>query len=178
MSKLIPLLSKLCPNDRFTSLDAFDAKISKRAKELRLPGFVWLSDGKVGATWLVHRLVWYALQRQQQQQQQQQSNPSQKDQSIYHPGLQERLMQRLYQAFHLESQDMSDVDVLASLAKEMNVFDTVEKAKEWLQSDQGEYEVGLALEIGIRNGIQSIPFTILQDGSDHSSEVLSHVSMI
>lgn len=135
-----------------------------------LPAFDWLSDGKVGATWLVHRLLWYALQQQQK-------DTSQANET-YQPGIQERLMQRLYKAFHVESQDMSDVIVLANLACEMKLFESNnEKAKQWLQSDQGEYEVGLAVEIGIRNGIQSIPFTIIQDGSDHSSQVLSHVSI-
>lgn len=135
-----------------------------------LPDFVWLSDGKVGATWLVHRLLWYALQQQQ--------NESQSKNDIYQPGIQERLMQRLFKAFHVESQDMSDINVLSKLACEMKLFESdQEKAKQWLESDQGEYEVGLALEIGMRNGIQSIPFTIVQDGSDHSSQVMNHVSV-
>lgn len=133
-----------------------------------MPAFVWLSDGKVGATWLVHRLLWYALQQEQVEIQKE---------GKYQPGIQERLMQRLYKAFHVESQDMSDINVLANLSSEMNLFEgNEEKAKEWLQSDQGEYEVGLALEIGKRNGIESVPFLIVQDGSDHSSQGLNHVS--
>lgn len=141
--------------DRFTSLDAFDAKISKAAADVGLPRFEWLTDGKVGATWLAHRLLWYALQMQDRQ------TTSEQDDK-YTPGIQERLASRLFKAFHHESQDMSDIHVLASLAAELDVFPDAGKAETWLRGDEGEYEIGQAMDMANMNGVQSIPFTVVQ----------------
>jgi hypothetical protein len=144
---------------RFTSLDAFDAKIGKAAKEVNLKQFQWLTEGKVGATWLAHRLLWYALQKEES------NTSSQSNGSTgYTPSLQEKLASRLYLAFHHESQDLSSFQVLANLAVEVGVFSDEAEAMKWLKSDEGEEELNQAIVIGMVNGVQSVPFLILGVG--------------
>lgn len=168
---------------RFTNLDAFDQKITAAAQSLELEGFQWLTEGKVGATWLAHRLLWKALNLDEQ------SHESVLDK--YTPGLQERLASKMYKAFHSESQDLSDENVLATLAVDEGIFSSRDEALAWLQTSEGEDEVRHATMMAEMNGVQSVPFTIVQvceymiqfrhadtafqDGSDHSSEVLTHV---
>ena len=89
----------------------------------------------------------------------------------------------------------------------MQLFPSEEEAEKWLQSDDGDYEVNQAADIGLMNGVQSVPFIIVQvrmtglltslrqsclilalsphtlfpsfqDGSDHSSEVMDHASLM
>ncbi|UZJ54051.1 hypothetical protein CBS101457_003371 [Exobasidium rhododendri] len=157
---------------KFTNLEAFDAKISKAAKEVNLSGFEWLTEGKVGATWLAHRLLWYALQQDENGQQ------HTSDDEQYQPALQERLALRLYEAFHQHSQDLSNVEVLAEIAVVAELFKSISSAREWLQSDDGDYEVNQAADVGLMNGVMSVPFLIVQDGSDHSSEVMDHAGLM
>lgn len=145
---------------RFTNLDAFNAKISKAASEAQLEGFEWLTEGKVGATYFAHRLLWYALQVDEKAQ----NDISSKNgsQHKHTPTLQERLASRLYQAFHKESKDLSDTHVLAAIAKEVGLFASKEEAVKWLESDEGDYEVNQAADVGLMNGVQSVPFLIVQ----------------
>lgn len=97
----------------------------------------------------------------------------------------------MYKAFHSESQDLSDENVLATLAVDGGIFSSRDEALAWLQTSEGEDEVRHATMMAEMNGVQSVPFTIVQvcdymihfrhadtafqDGSDHSSEVLNHV---
>lgn len=69
---------------------------------------------------------------------------------------------QMYEAFHSQSKDLSDVDVLAALGVQTGVFDSAEQAKQWLHSDEGEYELRHAMDVANMNGVQSVPFTIVQ----------------
>lgn len=165
-------------------LDAFDAKIGKAAKEVDLPDFEWLTEGKVGATWDSHRLLWFAGTIDEQREGAAangngvlgEEKAAGEATEIYVPGVQAKLASRLYTAFHHDSLDLSDVDVLASIAieEDIGLFKAKEDAKKWLQSDEGNAETGHLADMGVMNGVQSVPFTIIQDGSDHTSEVLNH----
>ena len=180
-------------------MDAFDAKISKAAQESDIAGFEWLTEGKVGATWLAHRLLWYALQKEEEQKSASATTATTNGTASYSPGLQEKLASRFYLAFHNENQDLSSFEVLSKLAVEVGVFEDEAKATEWLKSDEGDYELGHAVDMGAMNGVQSVPFLILQvgsssfrdtlrhlqadlssfkDGSDHTSEVVSHSDLM
>lgn len=140
-------------------MDAFDAKIGKAAQEAHLDGFEWLNEGKVGATWLAHRLLWYALQKDEEQQ----SSQAQTNGTAKHtPGLQENLAARFYLAFHKENKDLSSIDTLSQFSTEVGAFQDASKARQWLESDEGDYEVGHAVDMGLRNGVKSVPFLIIQ----------------
>lgn len=144
-------------------MDAFNAKIGKAAEEAHLDGFEWMTDGKVGATWLAHRLLWYALQKDEQEQEQaSQAQSSNNGTAKHSPGIQEKLAARLYLAFHKENEDLSNIDTLSKLSTEVGLFQDKSKVRQWLESDDGDYEVGHAVDMGLRNGVQSVPFLVLQ----------------
>ncbi|SJX62071.1 uncharacterized protein SRS1_10715 [Sporisorium reilianum f. sp. reilianum] len=153
-------------------LDAFDAKISSAAQELGMPKFDWTSEGRVGATWNAHRLVLKASQLDERE------SLDKDDPLACVKTLQVRLMDRLYEDFHSNSKDMSDNAYLAGVAKEFGLFDTQEDAHKWLQGDDLEYELGNKLQQADMNGVQSIPFYIVNDGADHMSETGSHESFL
>lgn len=138
------------------NLDAFDAKISTAADELAMPKFDWTSQGKVGATWNAHRLVLKASQMDEQN-----TDRGEDDVKTALQSLQVRLMDRFYQDFHSNSKDMSDNAYLAEVAKELGLFDAEEAALKWLESDDLEYELGNKLQQAEMNGVQSIPFYIV-----------------
>jgi predicted DsbA family dithiol-disulfide isomerase len=150
---------------KFTNLDAFDAKISKAAKEVDVQGFVWLSEGKVGATWLAHRLLWYALQLEESSAT---ATPDSASGDEYKPGLQDRLASLLYQSFHSQSLDLSNIQVLSRLATQVGLFTEEEEATKWLQSDQGDDELKQQVLIGQMNGVMSVPFLIVQVSAMHA----------
>ncbi|PWN93378.1 hypothetical protein FA10DRAFT_264036 [Acaromyces ingoldii] len=159
-------------------LDAFYSKIGKAAKDVGLPPFQWLTDGKVGATWDSHRLLWYAGTIDEQRDSSASSNGDATG-KVYVPGVQAQLASRLYKAFHQDSLDLSDCDVLADIANDIEgLFKDKQEAKRWLQSDEGSAETGHLADLGVMNGVQSVPFTIIQDGSDHTSEVLDHKGLM
>lgn len=142
--------------NRFGSgLDAFDEKITMASKELDMPRFTWTTDGKVGATWNAHRLVWKASQLDQAQTQQSD------DVEVVLQTLQVQVVDRFYTDFHSNSQDMSDNKYLADIAAEFKLFASQEEALKWLQGDDGEYELGMKLQQADMNGVQSIPFYIV-----------------
>lgn len=120
-----------------------------------MPPFTWTTEGRVGATWNAHRLVWKASQLDQAQPQQSD------DVDAVLSTLQVRLMDRFYTDFHSNSKDMSDNTYLADTAVEFKMFASQEEALEWLQKDDGEYEVGMKLQQADMNGVQSIPFYIV-----------------
>ncbi|SPO23497.1 uncharacterized protein UTRI_02176 [Ustilago trichophora] len=155
------------------NLDAFDAKISTAAQEVGMPAFDWTSEGKVGATWNAHRLVLMASQMDEQR-----GDMAKDDPSACLQTLQVKLMDRFYQDFHANSKDMSDNAYLAGVAKELGLFDSEEAAKNWLESDDLEYELGNKLQQADMNGVRSIPFYIVNDGADHMSETGSHESFL
>ncbi|PWN50345.1 hypothetical protein IE53DRAFT_387349 [Violaceomyces palustris] len=155
-------------------LDAFDERISRAAEESGLAGFRWLTEGKVGATWLAHRLIWKAGEK---------SGSSVvvkggEEGLEYIPTLQSRLVERLYEDYHANSSDLSDVEYLSSVAEQVGVFDDENQANEFLRGEEGEEEVGQKLEVAEMNGIRSIPFYIVNEGEDHMSEVGSHASFL
>ncbi|TKY87374.1 hypothetical protein EX895_004051 [Sporisorium graminicola] len=156
------------------NLDAFDAKISTAASELGMPTFDWTSEGKVGATWNAHRLVLKASQLDEQRE----GSVNKDDPLACVKTLQVRLMDQFYQDFHSNSKDMSDNTYLATVAKDVGLFDSEEAAAKWLESDDLEYELGNKLQQADMNGVQSIPFYIVNDGADHMSETGSHESFL
>lgn len=120
-----------------------------------MPPFTWITDGKVGATWNAHRLIWKASQLDQAQSQQSD------DVDAVLQTLQVCLMDRFYTDFHSKSQDMSDNKYLADVAAEFQLFGSSDEALKWLQGDDGEYELGMKLQQADMNGVQSIPFYIV-----------------
>lgn len=110
--------------------------------------------GSVGATWDTHRLIQKADQKADSQ-----CYYSTKE--GFKPSLQIRLMERLYEAFHHESRDMSDRNVVSEIAHEMGIFNSKEEAMKWLESDDMEYEVKNLLQVGKMNGVESVPFLIV-----------------
>ncbi len=138
------------------NLDAFDAKISTAATALGMPTFDWTSSGRVGATWNAHRLVLKAGQLDEQR-----GSASGEDSGACVKSLQVRLMDRFYQDFHANSKDMSDNSYLAAVATEFGLFDSEAAASKWLESDDLEYELGNKLQQAEMNGVQSIPFYII-----------------
>lgn len=138
------------------NLDAFDAKISTAATALGMPTFDWTSSGRVGATWNAHRLVLKAGQLDEQS-----ASVSGQDSGACVKSLQVRLMDRFYQDFHANSKDMSDNSYLAGVAAELGLFDSEAAASKWLESDDLEYELGNKLQQAEMNGVQSIPFYII-----------------
>lgn len=138
-------------------LDAFDAKIRKAAEEESLPPFAFTTDGKVGATWDAHRLIWKASTVPPTS-----SGAPEGAPSGHTPSIQSRVAERLYRDFHSKSIDLSDRAKLATAAKEEGVFASKEEALKWLNSDDGEYEVGQAVMVGKMNGVESIPFYMVQ----------------
>ncbi|CCF53110.1 hypothetical protein NDA11_003707 [Ustilago hordei] len=155
------------------NLDAFDVKISRAAQELGMPKFDWTSQGKVGATWNAHRLVLKASQMDEQS-----GALAKEDPGACTQTLQVRLMDILYEDFHANSKDMSDDMYLAAVAKEFGLFGSEEEARKWLESDDLEYELGNKLQQAEMNGVQSIPFYIVNDGADHMSETGLHDSFL
>ncbi|KAJ9477954.1 DSBA domain-containing protein [Pseudozyma hubeiensis] len=173
--KNAPPTKKFYYSSKFGSnLDAFDAKISTAADELGMPKFDWKSEGKVGATWNAHRLVLKAGQLDEQGQ----GKAGGDDVAAALQSSQVRLMDRLYQDFHSNSKDMSDNKYLAGVAKDFDLFDSEDAAQKWLDSDDLEYELGHKLQQADMNGVQSIPFYIVNDGADHMSETGSHDSFL
>ncbi|PWY98559.1 hypothetical protein BCV70DRAFT_212899 [Testicularia cyperi] len=160
------------------NLDAFDKKISDAASDLGMPPFSWTSEGKVGATWNAHRLIWKAEQIDEQKASSGSSSSNDDDPLACLQTLQVRLMDRLYQDFHSNSQDMSDNTYLANLATELEMFASLDDAKKWIDGDDGEFELGNKLLQAEMNGVQSIPFYIVNDGADHMSETGSHESFL
>lgn len=155
--KNTPPTKKFYYSSKFGSnLDAFDTKISTAAEELGMPKFEWTSDGKVGATWNAHRLVLKASQLDEQS-----GDMAKEDPKAALETLQVRLMDRFYADFHSNGKDMSDNAYLASVANEFGIFDSEEAAKKWLESDDLEYELGNKLQQADMNGVQSIPFYIV-----------------
>jgi predicted DsbA family dithiol-disulfide isomerase len=174
-------------------LDAFDAKISKRATELGLPKYNWLTEGKVGATWCVtssfspvlllsnfllqhfrdcHRLIYLAGEKDE-------ASPSAPStDGKYQPGIQAGLVEQLYRDFHHGSQDLSERPYLIKTAVAHKLFGSEDEAKKWLESDAVEYELKNKLKVADMLGVQSIPFIVLQDGADHMSEVGDHDSFM
>lgn len=144
-----------------SNLDAFDAKISSAAAELDMPAFDWTSEGKVGATWNAHRLVLKASQLDEQRG----DVACKDDPEACLQTLQVRLMDRFYQDFHANGKDMSDNAYLAAVAREFGLFESEEAATKWLESDDLEYELGNKLQQAEMNGVQSIPFYIINVSS-------------
>lgn len=136
-------------------LDAFDAKIGAAADELGMPSFDWRSEGKVGATWNAHRLVLRASQMDEKE------GRKGDGPTACLETLQVRLMDRLYEDFHSKSKDLSDNGYLAAVATEFGLFADEKEAKKWLESDDLEYELGNKLQQADMNGVQSIPFYIV-----------------
>lgn len=156
--KNVPPTKKFYYGSKFGGgLDAFDAKISAAASELGMPKFDWTSEGKVGATWNAHRLVLKAGQLDEQNN----SRADRDDLETALQSLQMRFMDRFYQDFHSNSKDMSDNTYLAGVAEELGLFDAQEAALTWLESDDLEYELGNKLQQAEMNGVQSIPFYIV-----------------
>ncbi|SNX82847.1 uncharacterized protein MEPE_01553 [Melanopsichium pennsylvanicum] len=172
--KNVPPTKKFYYGSKFgTNLDAFDAKISTAAQELCMPPFDWTSEGKVGATWNAHRLILKASQLDEQK-----GNMAKDDPSACLQTLQARMMDRFYEDFHLKSKDMSENAYLAGVAKEFGLFQSQEEAQKWLKSDVLEYELGNKLQQADMNGVQSLPFYIINDGMDHMSETGTHESFL
>lgn len=149
------------------NLDAFDAKISSAAEELGMPRFDWTSSGRVGATWNAHRLILKASQMDEQRGDMAKADPSACSQT-----LQVRLMDRFYEDFHSNSKDMSDNAYLAAVAHEFGLFDSGEAVKKWLESDDLEYELGNKLQQAEMNGVQSIPFYIVNVSTEDSAYLM------
>lgn len=143
-------------NYRFAAgLDAFDQRITKAAKDVGIEGFQWLTDGKVGATWDAHRILWLAGQK----------SDADASSEAYKPDLQMKASARLYRDYHALSKDLSDRSYLAAAATELGLFESQEEAKKWLESDEGEYELGQGIAVARMNGIDSIPQVVIQVSS-------------
>lgn len=136
-----------------------------------MPAFAWTTEGKVGATWNAHRLIWKASQLDQGQAQQSD------DVEAALSSLQVQLMDRFYVDFHSNSKDMSDNSYLANTAAELGLFASVSQALEWLKSDDGEYELGHKLQQANMNGVQSIPFYIVNVSSTSLLQAISTLLM-
>ncbi|PWN44824.1 hypothetical protein IE81DRAFT_320789 [Ceraceosorus guamensis] len=158
------------------ALKAFEQKIDKNAKEAGVDWkWTWRSENaKVGATWDAHRLVWLAGEVAQEGASSGASelllDAAQSDDDKYPASRQEVSMERLYKAFHTTDDaqmDLSNRDYTSRLAHELGLFASVQEAKNWLESDAGDSELAQALMVAQMNGVQSVPFFVIQDGSDH-----------
>lgn len=139
-------------------MQAFATKINEQGKLAGLPSpFVFSGSGKVGASWNADRLVSYAGEVEARKGQEQR-------------GLQDRVAEELNRAYNLDCRDVSDDEVLADIGTSLGIFTSQDEAKSWLQSDAHEYEVKHKLQMVQNNGVQSVPFYIVNDGADHLSE--------
>lgn len=141
--------------------DSFNDKINDAAKELGLGEFKFQGSGKarVGATWDAHRLI---------------SKAGEVEQQGGESGLQNRLSKRLYSDFHINSLDLSDDSVLAKAAVDLKVFPDEKAALAFLNSDEHDDTLRFKLQQADMNGVQSVPFYIVNEGADHLSETGSH----
>ncbi|CAO1639139.1 unnamed protein product [Sympodiomycopsis kandeliae] len=131
-------------------LDSFSRKINEAGKEVGLEDFKFSGEGKVGSTWDAHRLISHA------------------------GDLQYPLSKRLYHDFHIKSLDISNHSVLAKAAVDVGIFKTDQEAKEFLNSDEQDDTVRFKLQQSEMNGVQSVPFYIVNDGMDHLSSTGSN----
>ncbi|KAN0064089.1 hypothetical protein ACQY0O_003253 [Thecaphora frezii] len=138
------------------NLDAFDWRIAAAAQELDLPRFDWSSEGKVGATYDAHRLVWKVSQLDLQNSRLDGGAPEDCVKA-----LQVRLAEALYCHFHCNNKDMSDRDYLAGVACELGLFGDRQEALAWLASDAGDDEVRRKLKVAEMNGVMNMPFYII-----------------
>lgn len=152
------------------ALQAFEHKIDRNAKEAGVDWvWTWRSEkSKVGATWDAHRLVWLAGEIERGAHNGGSPRTASADAETserYPPGLQEETMERLYRAFHTGDDvqvDLSDRDYTSRIAHELGLFSSAEEAQKWLQSDAGESELAQALVVAQMNGVQSVPFFVIQ----------------
>ncbi|CEH16661.1 Thioredoxin-like fold [Ceraceosorus bombacis] len=156
----------------------FEKKFTVDLEEREYQGgsdWTWRSENaKVGATWDAHRLVWLAGEVAQEGASSGASgllvDAAQSDDDKYPASMQEVTMEHLYKAFHTTDDaqmDLSNRDYTSRLAHELGLFASVQEAKKWLESDAGDSELAQALVVAQMNGVQSVPFFVIQDGSDH-----------
>lgn len=140
--------------------ETFDKKINDAARELGMGEFKFAGSGdaRVGATWDAQRLISKAGEVETQ------TGGANK------AGLQNRLSKRLYSDFHIKSKDLSDHAVLARAAVDLGVFPDESASKAFLASDDHEDTLRFKLQQAEMNGVQSVPFYIVNDGADHLSE--------
>ena len=75
--------------------------------------------------------------------------------------LQSQVVEKLYEAFHVEGLDVCDPEILAKTASSVDGFLSYEEALKFVQGDDLAYEVDKALEKGVVWGVESVPFFIL-----------------
>lgn len=136
--------------------ESFSKRLNDEGAPLGLAPLVFSGSGKVGATWDAERLLSKAWDVEES--------------SSDKRGVQDQLALKLYEAFHVHSRDISDHAVLADLSVEVGVFTSRNAAIEWLQGDDHAYEVKHKLRQAEMNGVQSVPFYIVNDGADHLSQ--------
>lgn len=81
--------------------------------------------------------------------------------------------------------DLSDIDVLAKLAakggtdkdsESAGIFETAEEARAWLKGDEGHDELLHQATLGEINGVQSVPYTIVQVRKRREGERVTRAS--
>ncbi|CAO1622543.1 unnamed protein product [Parajaminaea phylloscopi] len=141
-------------------LASFSERLNREGLQAGLSApLVFSGSGKVGATWDAERLLSKAWDLEEQ------------DSSKR--GVQSNLSLALYKSFHINSEDISDHNVLADLAVAHEIFADNSAALAWLTdpSEHHAYEVKNKLRQAEMNGIQSVPFYNVNDGADHLSQV-------
>lgn len=71
------------------------------------------------------------------------------------------MVEKLYEAFHVEGLDVCDPEILAKTASSIDGFLSYEETLKFVQGDDLAYEVDKALEKGVVWGVESVPFFIL-----------------